>query len=148
MTPLTTAAVFALAVQCVGPKLAPIMTGIVQHENPKLDPVLVSHNTNGTDDVGLAQINTSNFGWLKLDMGKARDPCRSIIAGAEVLLARYNGSPPGDVRAAYSSDVMKKIEALTVPSAAPTPPTTADPFTRPARTGGGTAFATTRSPTQ
>jgi soluble lytic murein transglycosylase-like protein len=87
------------------------MTGIVQHESG-LDPTIVHHNPNGTVDVGLAQVNSSNFGWLGLTMADALDPCRNLAAGARVLLVRYNGNPPDTVKAAYSADVTARIRTL------------------------------------
>jgi hypothetical protein len=49
--------------------LAPIAVGIAMHENPKLDPLAVNYNTNGTVDRGLTQINSSNDGWLSRALG-------------------------------------------------------------------------------
>jgi len=111
MTTLTTAAVLALANACVGPSLAPIMTSLAQHESG-LDPAIVHHNTNGTFDVGLAQVNSSNFGWLGLTMANALDPCRNLKAGARVLLVRYNGNPSDTVKVAYSADIAARIHRL------------------------------------
>jgi hypothetical protein len=103
--------VFTLAQACVGPSLAPVMVGIAQHESG-LDPTIVHHNTNGTVDVGLVQVNSANFGWLGLTMADALDPCRNLKAGARVLLVRYNGNPPDSVKAAYSSDVTARIHQI------------------------------------
>jgi hypothetical protein len=111
MIAMTTAAVLALANTCVGPSLAPIMTGIAQHESG-LDPTIVHHNANGTVDVGLAQVNSANFGWLGLTMQTALDPCSNLAAGARVLLVRYNGNPPDTVKAAYASAVTARIHHL------------------------------------
>ncbi len=111
MTVLTAAAVLALANACVGPSLAPIMTGIAQHESG-LDPAAINHNPNGTVDVGLAQVNSSNFGWLGLTMADALDPCLNLKAGARVLLVRYNGNPPDAGKVAYASAVTARIRAL------------------------------------
>jgi hypothetical protein len=112
MTTLTVAALSALiaANNCVPAALAPIMVGIAQHESG-LDPATVHHNANGTIDVGIAQVNSANFGWLGLTMATAFDPCRNIAAGARVLFAKYNGNPPDSIKAAYSADVIAKIQA-------------------------------------
>lgn len=112
---------FIAAHECVSPKLAPIMVGIAQHESG-LDPAKVHRNANGTFDVGIAQINTSNFGWLGLTWETALDPCRNLAAGAAVLFARYNGSPPDPVKAAYASAVMARIRAVETDSTAANPP--------------------------
>lgn len=113
MSPFTVPALMALisANHCVTPSLAPIMVGIAQHESG-LDPTAVHRNPNGTIDVGLAQVNSSNFGWLGLTMQTAMDPCRNLAAGARVLLVRYNGNPPDTVKAAYSADVTARIRTL------------------------------------
>ena len=51
MTTLTLAAAMAIAVQCVGPTLAPIVVGIAQRESG-LDPAAVHRNPNGTRELG------------------------------------------------------------------------------------------------
>jgi hypothetical protein len=111
MSALTVAALTALiaANNCVPPALAPIMVGIAQHESG-LDPAAVHHNANGTIDVGIAQINSANFGWLGLTMATAFDPCRNIAAGARVLLAKYNGNPPDAGKALYAASVLADIQ--------------------------------------
>jgi hypothetical protein len=121
MTAMTAAAVLALANACVGPSLAPVMTGIAMHES-RGDPAAVNRNAKGTVDVGLAQVNSSNFGWLGLTMQTAMDPCTSLQAGARVLLAKYNGSGPATV--AYAASVTARIRALdgTIAVTAPSPP--------------------------
>jgi hypothetical protein len=111
---------FIAAHGCVSPSLAPVMVGIAQHESG-LDATKVHRNPNGTYDVGIAQINTSNFGWLGLTWETALDPCRNIAAGAAVLLARYNGSPPDPAKARYAANAMAQIRA--VDSAKPAEPT-------------------------
>jgi type IV secretion system protein VirB1 len=112
MSKLTVSALMALisANHCVPPAVAPIMVGIARHESG-LDPTAVHHNANGTIDVGIAQVNSTNFGWLGLTMATAFDPCRNIAAGARVLFAKYNGNPPDVVKAAYAADVIAKIPA-------------------------------------
>jgi hypothetical protein len=122
---MTPAAALAIAMQCLPPSLAPIMVGIAQHESG-LDPTIVHRNSNGTIDVGIAQINSSNFGWLGLTIETAMDPCRNFAAGAKVLFARYNGNPPDFVKSAYASDVMARISQTPAPpddtSTDPQPP--------------------------
>lgn len=141
MTVLTTAAVLAMiaAKGCVPPALAPIMVGIAKHESG-LDPQAVHRNANGSIDVGLAQVNSSNFAWLGLTAETAFDPCRNLAAGARVLFAKYNGSPPDAVKAAYSADVMRQVDAVgpAVRTTEPAP----NPFQRPTRTGRSLMFTT------
>lgn len=120
MTVLAASAVLAMAQACVLAPLAPVMAGLALHESGG-DTAIINHNRNGTFDVGLAQINTSNFGWLNLTMATALDPCRNLAAGARVLLVRYNGNPPPEVAAAYSSDVIHRIAALPEPHPPPVP---------------------------
>jgi type IV secretion system protein VirB1 len=112
MSKLTVSALMALisANHCVPPAVAPIMVGIARHESG-LDPAAVHHNANGTIDVGIAQVNSANFGWLGLTMATAFDPCRNIAAGARVLFVKYNGNPPDAVKADYAADVVAKIPA-------------------------------------
>jgi hypothetical protein len=140
---LTPAAAMALALQCVGPSFAPVMVGIAQHESG-LDTTIVHRNSNGTVDVGLVQVNSTNFGWLGLTMQTAMDPCRNLAAGARVLLVRYNGSPPDTVKTAYSADLIARIRALDHdgPAVASVSMPARNPFSKPARTGRDLVFAT------
>jgi hypothetical protein len=112
MAVMTVSAVLALIAKhaCVTASLAPIMVGIAAHESG-LDPMAIHRNANGTLDVGIAQINTSNFGWLHLTMETALDPCQNLAAGARVLFAKYNGNPPDVVKAAYAAGVTHQIAA-------------------------------------
>jgi type IV secretion system protein VirB1 len=43
-------------------------------------------------DLGLAQINGKNLGWLGLTVADAFDPCRNLAAAAKVLVANYTGA--------------------------------------------------------
>jgi 2-iminobutanoate/2-iminopropanoate deaminase len=97
------------------PAVAPIMVGIARHESG-LDPAAVHHNANGTIDVGIAQVNSANFGWLGLTMATAFDPCRNIAAGARVLFAKYNGHPPDVVKAAWTKPQWRQYLAPFSPS--------------------------------
>ena len=112
MAVLTPAAALSLALQCPGlpPALAPVMVGIAQHESG-LRTDAVNRNQNGTVDVGISQINSANFGWLGLTFETALNPCVNLVAGARVLLAKYNGDPPIAGKIAYASDVMARISA-------------------------------------
>ena len=119
---LMPAAAMGLALQCVGPSLAPVMVGIAQHESG-LDHFAIHHNANGTVDVGLAQVNSANFAWLGLTLQTALDPCRNLAAGARVLLAKYNGNPSDSVKTAYATAVTADIRDLgDAPSAPPSSP--------------------------
>jgi hypothetical protein len=89
-----------------------IAAGIVMRENPKLDAAVINHNANGTDDHGLTQVNTVNYGWLSKAMHKPindqtiMDRCTNLEAGLRVQFVRYNGNPPETVAAAYSTLAM------------------------------------------
>lgn len=48
-------------------------------------------------DLGLAQINSRNLGWLGLTVEAAFDPCRNLAAAARVLQAAYD--PRNDAQA-------------------------------------------------
>lgn len=87
--------------------LGPIMVAYALHENPSLNPLAVNHNANGTDDKGIAQINTRNFGWTSLK--DWRDPCQNLTAAAKVWFARYNGNPPDELKALYVAGVFAKL---------------------------------------
>jgi hypothetical protein len=122
VTVMTPAAALAIALTCptLPPSLAPIMVGIAQHESG-LNTTAINRNTNGTDDVGLTQVNTANFNWLARAMTAEQhrlvivslativDPCLNLSAGAHVLFAKYNGNPPDAVKAAYAAGVIAKI---------------------------------------
>lgn len=132
MTAMTAQALLALISvnHCVPPSVAPIMVGIAQHESG-LDPDAIHRNANGTLDVGIAQVNSSNFGWLGLTMATALDPCTNLAAGAKVLFARYNGSPPDGVKAAYAEGVTNRVRALDSADASPPAPPGPDPCPKP-----------------
>lgn len=138
---MTLEALLAIALTCqpLPASLAPIMVGIAQHESG-LDPTAIHHNTNGTVDVGLAQVNSANFGWLGLTMQTALDPCTNLAAGARVLFARYNGNPPDSVKAVYSAGIMANLAHSPRPSSVAR--SASSPFSKPARTGRDLAFAT------
>lgn len=167
MPSLTIAAALAIAAGCVPPSVAPIVVGIAQHESG-LNPYAVHDNQSGRSyypdtahqaaviahsligighaslDIGIGQITTANFGWLSLTVESALDPCKSFAGSASVLLARYNGNPPGSVKALYAAGAMARIRAVDADltaqsqhSAGPAPPRVAasnDPLSGPART--------------
>ena len=110
MSVLTPAALTALLLggNCVPPKLVPVMVAIAMHETHG-DTDAVHRNPNGTVDIGIAQVNSSNFSWLGLTMQSAMDPCVNVRAGARVLLAKYNGNPPDIGKAAYSADILARM---------------------------------------
>lgn len=96
--------------------LGPIMVGIALHENHTLDPLAINHNANGTDDKGVAQVNTTNFGWTGLQ--DWRDPCQNLTAAAKVLFARFNGNPPPALKALYAAGVFSELQSLKPAAAA------------------------------
>jgi hypothetical protein len=121
---MTPALALAIAVQCVGPLLAPVAVGIAKHES-SLNETATHRNVNGTTDYGLGQINSSNFAWLSLslqttvDARTVMDPCLNMRAAMRVLFARYNGNPPDIVKAVYAADVIAKIPGDIAPASSP-----------------------------
>src|SRR5207245_2613204 len=91
MSTMTVPALLAMitAQHCVPASMANVMVGIAMHENPKLDTDAINHNRNGTLDAGIAQVNSSNFGWTGLK--NPFDPCANLHAAMMVLFAKYNG---------------------------------------------------------
>jgi Transglycosylase SLT domain len=110
VTILTVQAALALALTCNIPEpVVPIIVGIAKHESG-LNTEAINHNTNGTLDAGLAQLNSSNWGWLGIhSLAQALDPCTNLRGGVRVLLARYNGNPPDSGKALYSAAVLAAI---------------------------------------
>lgn len=49
-------------------------------------------------DLGLAQINSSNLGWLRLTVEDAFDPCRNLTAAGTVLRAGFDPASTGSDR--------------------------------------------------
>ncbi|WP_312162700.1 lytic transglycosylase domain-containing protein [Phenylobacterium sp.] len=144
---LTLPAVLALAAQCA-PAVAPeTLLSIVQVES-RFNPLAIG--VNGTPrvtvsastpqeaatkaaaliaagrsvDLGLAQINSKNLGWLGLSVEAAFDPCRNLAAGARVLQAGYEGGADaqpalrralsryntGDARRGFTNGYVAKVE--------------------------------------
>lgn len=103
---------FVLAHKCVPPAIAPVMVGVALHENPTLDPAAINLNLNGTADVGIAQVNTSNFGWTGLTQKTALDPCANIHAAMMVFFAKYNGNPPDVIKVKYAHGAEKAVEQV------------------------------------
>lgn len=114
---LTHAALLTLAMQCVSPQAAPMVVAIVEHENRCDCANTEAHgvNTNGTEDWGLGQINSANFGMLsryfgrKIDVAAILDPCTNLAASEAILFARYNGSQSLPIGASYASGVIAKL---------------------------------------
>ena len=115
MASLTVQAAMGIALQCLPPNvakiMAPIVVGTAMVES-HLDPLAVKHNANGTDDIGIAQVNTSNFGWTGLTKETALDACHNFAAGLKVFFAKYNGNPPETVKQAYAAHVTAAIGAV------------------------------------
>jgi type IV secretion system protein VirB1 len=114
---LDLASLLALAATCA-PQVAPqTLAAIVQVESAR-DPLAIGINGGGrravrvttpeaaaayaesligaghSVDLGLAQINSRNLGWLGLTPRAAFDPCRNLAAGARVLEAAYQRAAP------------------------------------------------------
>jgi type IV secretion system protein VirB1 len=115
--PLDPAAVLALAAACA-PQVAPETLLAVAQVESRLDPLAIGVNGPGggasrprtraqaveqatgliaagrSIDLGLAQINARNLGWLGLSVADAFDPCRSLAASARVLAMGYRRAAP------------------------------------------------------
>ena len=111
--PLATA--LALATQCA-PSVAPETLLSVVHVESRFNPLAIGVNgtprvavtaTSKADaiarataliragrsvDLGLAQINSKNLGWLNLSVENAFDPCANLTAAARVLQDGYGRS--------------------------------------------------------
>jgi len=113
--PLILPDVLALAAQCA-PAVAPETLLSVAQVESGFDPLAIG--VNGTPrltvaartraeaaakasaliaqgrsvDLGLAQINSKNLGWLGLSVEAAFDPCRNLAAAARILQAGYGQS--------------------------------------------------------
>ncbi|OSS42543.1 Hpa2 protein [Desulfurella amilsii] len=61
-----------------------LLYSLAVHEST-LNPRAVNHNSDGSTDYGLMQINTTNFGGLGLNLGNVFDIPTNINAGARVL---------------------------------------------------------------
>lgn len=146
MSLMTVAAALALATQCIpaGSAVDPAMiVGIAQRESG-LDPAAIRHNTNGTTDVGLMQLNSANFGLLGLDTAAALDPCQSIAGAIRLLemFSRYNtGSATRGIANGYAGAVLTRVHALkaglSAPSLAPSRASDPDPASIVATPGAG-----------
>jgi hypothetical protein len=126
VTVFTAAALATFITQhaCCPPSLAPIMLAYAEHESG-LNADIVRHNKNGTDDYGLGQINSSNFGWLGLTPQTVMEPCANILAAAKVFIVRYNGNGTDQQKAIYANSVITKIwaeDTRHVASSEPAPP--------------------------
>lgn len=109
---LDLALVLALSQACA-PATAPQTLAAIAHVESRFDPLAIGVNrgprpprrardareaaaisraliARGANlDLGLAQINSANLGWLGLSVEDAFDPCRNLRAAATVLHAGY-----------------------------------------------------------
>lgn len=145
--PLTMLQVLALAAQCA-PAVAPeTLLSVVQVES-RFDPLAIGVNgkprvavsaattreaadkasaliaAGRSIDLGLAQINSKNLGWLGLSVEAAFDPCRNLAAAARVLQSGYEGGADaqpalrralsryntGDARRGFANGYVAKVE--------------------------------------
>lgn len=118
---LDLATVLALAADCA-PAVSPRTLAAVAFAESRFDPLAIGVNrgaplarrpsdrpdairivrtrlARGENlDLGLAQINSANLGWLGLSAEEVLDPCRNLNAAAVVLGEGY-GPEPGDEQA-------------------------------------------------
>jgi type IV secretion system protein VirB1 len=145
--PLTLPEILLLAAQCA-PAVAPeTLLSVVQVES-RFDPLAIGVNgkprvaispstpreavakasaliaAGRSVDLGLAQINSKNLGWLGLTVDGAFDPCRNLAAAARVLQVGYEGGADaqpalrralsrynsGDARRGFANGYVAKVE--------------------------------------
>lgn len=123
----------------------------------------------GNLDLGLAQINSRNLGWLGLTVEDAFEPCRNLAAAAVVLKAGYRpaGETPaerqaalrtalsryntGDARRGLRNGYVARVEAaavglsLTAAGSPPRTPTPSRPFVTGAVPGAQDVFDRART---
>lgn len=104
--------VLALAQSCA-PMASPATLAAIAHVESRFDPLAIGVNREGVSpprprsaaeatrvartlirdgfniDLGLAQINSTNLGWLGLRIEDAFDPCRNLAAAGRVLQVGY-----------------------------------------------------------
>ena len=161
--------ILSLAAQCA-PSVAPETLAAIAHTESRFNPLAIGVNGSaavhqpGTRpeavrtarrliaagvniDLGLAQINSSNLGWLDLSIEDAFDPCRNLAAAATVLrsgfdlsshlndpqhalrvaLSRYNtGNPDRGFRNGYVARVEASARRLGLVDAAVSPSPSTD----------------------
>lgn len=164
---LDLAAILLLAQSCA-PQAAPATLAAVAYAESRFDPLAIGVNRGprpsrrprdaadaaritrdllqrGANlDLGVAQINSDNLGWLGLSPEGAFDPCRNLAAAGQVLragyrpkagetpqqslrvaLSRYNTGHPGrGFRNGYVAKVEAAAETLGLARAAPEVPNT------------------------
>lgn len=102
-----------LALRC-GPAVAPSTLASIARTESDFEPLSINDNTTRTNgspatrdiavqiasklldaghsvDIGIMQINSANFAMLGLTLEAAFDPCKSVAAGAAVLVGGYAG---------------------------------------------------------
>ena len=132
MSALAPSALAALLATCAPDAPANYLTAIVRAESG-LHPYAIHDNTAQTSlfpetyeqavamardmlrqghslDVGLMQVNVSNWNWLGLTAETALDPCQNVAAGARVFEAfsRYN---TGDPRRGFANGYVQRVVA-------------------------------------
>jgi hypothetical protein len=90
------------------PSLAPIIV-VSPSTSRGLDPAAIHHNTSGTVDVGLAQVNSANFGLAGPDHADGSGPLPEPCGRRSVWFAKYNGNPPDAIKAIYAARVMVSL---------------------------------------
>jgi type IV secretion system protein VirB1 len=145
--PLTLIQTLAVAAQCA-PAVAPETLLSVVHVESRFDPLAIGVNgkprvavsaatpaeaatkalaliaAGRSVDLGLAQINSRNLGWLGLTVEDAFDPCRNLAAASKVLQGGYEGGTDvqralrralsryntGDARRGFANGYVAKVE--------------------------------------
>jgi hypothetical protein len=134
-------ALTALALSCGGDPDHPeravpvdLLTRIVMHESAG-NPMAINLNKNGTTDYGLAQINSSNLGWLGQTPETILDPCTNIAAEARILRG-FSGYATGSTERGFvlrpPGLKISYVESMAdprfqVPAGLPNPPPASSP---------------------
>jgi hypothetical protein len=149
---LTAAAVLGLAAQCQHSFPPEMILAIAQNESQvspgQFDPSAVNVNKNGSRDIGLMQINSSNLSWLGLTEKAVMDPCISIAAAEAVLrqFSAYNSGKPNGSPEYAKAAYLAQRRAVSVSSPQPTEappehePARLNPLAGPSRTGRDLTF--------
>jgi soluble lytic murein transglycosylase-like protein len=66
-------------------QVSPRLLWAISKSESSFDPSAINHNSNGTVDVGLMQINSIWAGQLGLVWDSLNDPCTNVMVGAWIL---------------------------------------------------------------
>jgi len=170
MAALTDAAVLAMALQCA-PGIAPSTVASIARVESGYNPLAIHDNTTRQTfdpsspgdaitlatnlivvqrhsvDLGLLQVNSTNYQRLGLTISDAFDPCRSMQAGSRLLSDAYQDAlrralsvfNTGDEQRGIANGYVSRVQRASTlipsidPGAAASPPPAAQPAAQPAQ---------------